>query len=163
MWVKENGRVGIGTNLPDQLLTVNGNASKPGGGTWVALSDERTKKNVQSFNDGLNIINQLRPVSYQYNEFSGYNNLNETYVGFIAQEVEEVASYMVNTVDDSKGISGLANKKVLDDSALTKILVNAVKELSEKINRLEKQNEKLQKLNAELENVKSFLFQEANK
>lgn len=162
VFIKENGRVGIGVPAPDQLLSVNGNASKPGGGNWVALSDARTKKNVQTFNDGLNIINQLRPVSYQYNEVSGYDKLEETYVGFIAQEVEKIAPYMVNTIDDTKGMSGLIDKKVLDDSALTKILVNAVKELSEKVSQLEKQNETLLKMNAELENVKSYLFQEAN-
>lgn len=70
---------------------------------------------------------------------------------------------MVNTIDDGKGMSGLADKKVLDESTLTKILVNAVKELSDKVTLLEKQNETLLKLNAELEMMKSFLFQDANK
>jgi len=39
-----NGRVGIGTPNPDQALTVNGNASKQGGGSWATYSDVRLKK-----------------------------------------------------------------------------------------------------------------------
>src|SRR3954454_20657647 len=38
---KTTGRVGIGTTAPDQLLSVNGDASKVGGGSWQTFSDER--------------------------------------------------------------------------------------------------------------------------
>src|ERR1700752_1779913 len=41
--VGTTGRVGIGTNAPDQMLSVNGNASKVGGGSWQTFSDERLK------------------------------------------------------------------------------------------------------------------------
>jgi len=41
--VAPNGRVGIGTNAPDQMLSVNGGASKSGGGSWSVFSDERLK------------------------------------------------------------------------------------------------------------------------
>jgi hypothetical protein len=35
--------VGIGTTTPDNLLTVNGSAGKPGGGSWGTFSDGRFK------------------------------------------------------------------------------------------------------------------------
>src|SRR5262249_59337308 len=35
------GQLGIGTNAPTDLLSVNGNASKVGGGSWSVFSDER--------------------------------------------------------------------------------------------------------------------------
>jgi hypothetical protein len=35
--------VGIGTTTPDNLLTVNGSAGKPGGGSWGTFSDGRLK------------------------------------------------------------------------------------------------------------------------
>ena len=38
MTIQDNGRVGIGTTSPDQLLSVNGNASKVGGGSWASFS-----------------------------------------------------------------------------------------------------------------------------
>jgi hypothetical protein len=31
---------------PNATLTVNGTASKPGGGTWSTFSDARLKKNI---------------------------------------------------------------------------------------------------------------------
>ena len=41
--------VGIGTTAPDNLLTVNGNADKPGGGSWGTYSDGRLKTVNGSF------------------------------------------------------------------------------------------------------------------
>ena len=38
-----SGNVGIGTTAPDQRLSVNGDASKAGGGAWLVFSDERLK------------------------------------------------------------------------------------------------------------------------
>ena len=37
--IATNGEVGIGTTSPDALLTVNGTADKPGGGSWSTFSD----------------------------------------------------------------------------------------------------------------------------
>jgi len=34
------GNVGIGTSAPTDKLSVNGTASKPGGGTWAVFSDD---------------------------------------------------------------------------------------------------------------------------
>src|ERR1051326_5850307 len=48
------GRLGIGTTAPDSPLTVNGNASKPGGGSWNVFSDIRLKNVKGKFNTGLN-------------------------------------------------------------------------------------------------------------
>jgi hypothetical protein len=121
-------KVGIGTNVPDQTLSVNGNASKAGGGSWATFSDRRVKQDIKPFNDGMAVLKQLQPVTYKYNEKSGYTDLNKTFVGFIAQDVEKVAPYMVNLYDDSKGPSGLADKRQFDESALSKIMLNAIKE-----------------------------------
>ncbi|SHM65342.1 tail fiber domain-containing protein [Chryseobacterium polytrichastri] len=131
-----SGRVGIGTIVPTSMLSVNGTADKPGGGTWGTFSDKRVKKDINDFKDGLNIITQLHPVTYKYNEKSGYKDLDKEYVGFIAQEVEKAAPYMVKTIDDSSK-SGLKDKRELDESALTKILVNAVKELEKQVKDLQ--------------------------
>jgi hypothetical protein len=138
-----NGRVGVGTITPDQRLSVNGNASKAGGGAWATFSDKRVKHDINPFNDGLNVLMQLNPVTFKYNENSGYSDVNKTFVGFIAQDVERVAPYMVNLYDDSDGPSGLSDKRQFDESALNKILVNAVQEQQVQIEQLKKELEEM--------------------
>jgi hypothetical protein len=137
--IKNNGFVGINTDSPDQYLSINGNASKAGGGAWATFSDRRVKQDIKPFNDGLQILMNLKPVTYKYNEKSGYSDLNKTFVGFIAQDVEKVAPYMVNLYDDTEGPSGLNDKRQFDESALSKILVNAVQEQQEQIEALKKE------------------------
>ncbi len=60
------GLVGIGTTSPDQQLTVNGNASKPGGGTWAVFSDARLKHVFGGYARGLEAVLALQPVRYEY-------------------------------------------------------------------------------------------------
>ena len=141
--VLSNGNVGIGTLAPDQLLSVNGNASKAGGGSWATFSDRRVKYDITPFKDGLDVLMQLSPVTFKYNEKSGYTDINKTFVGFIAQDVETVAPYMVNLYDDTEGPSGLSDKRQFDESALNKILVNAVQEQQKQIELLKKELEEL--------------------
>ncbi|MDP9961163.1 tail fiber domain-containing protein [Chryseobacterium lathyri] len=146
MVLQDNGRLGIGTSAPTSTLSVNGTADKPGGGSWETFSDRRVKKDIKDFKDGLNIINQLKPVSYKYNEKSGYKDLNKEYVGFIAQDVEKVAPYMINVIDDTAK-SGLPDKRELNESALTKILVNAIQQQQLEIDELKKEISEIKKHN----------------
>ena len=76
--------------------------------------------------------------------------MNKTFVGFIAQDVERVAPYMVNVYDDSEGPSGLSDKRQFDESALNKILVNAVQEQQEQIELLKKELEEMKSILLEL-------------
>jgi hypothetical protein len=62
MLIDALGQVGVGTNTPDQLFSVNGNASKVGGGSWATFSDKRLKKDINPFTDGLNILMEVNPV-----------------------------------------------------------------------------------------------------
>ncbi len=61
-----SGDVGIGTIIPDQLFSVNGNASKWVGGVRNTFSDRRVKYNIVDYNKGLAEIMQLRPVSFNW-------------------------------------------------------------------------------------------------
>ena len=93
---------------------------------------------------------KLKPVTFKYNEKSGYTDVNKSFVGFIAQDVETVAPYMVNLYDDSSGPSGLSDKRQFDESALNKILVNAVQEQQEQIEQLKKELEEMKSIFKEL-------------
>jgi hypothetical protein len=150
MFLHENGRFGIGTINPDQILSVNGNASKAGGGSWATFSDRRVKQDIKPFNEGLAILKQLQPVTYKYNEKSGYSDLNKTFVGFIAQDVEKIAPYMVEIYNDSEGPSGLSDKRQFDESALSKIMLNSIKEQQSIIEIQQKSIENQQKTIEEL-------------
>jgi hypothetical protein len=60
------GQLGIGTTAPTDLLSVNGSASKPGGGSWSVFSDERLKNIKGQFKTGLSAVMRLQPVRYEY-------------------------------------------------------------------------------------------------
>lgn len=139
-------QVGINTAVPAQTLSVNGSAGKTDGPDWSVFSDERVKKNVKAFNDGLNVVMQLRPVRFQYKENSGVTDTDNEFIGFVAQDVEKVAPYMVNLYDDSNGPSGYSDKRVLNTSALNQILVNALQEQQQKIEDLESRLQRIENL-----------------
>ena len=85
------GNVGIGTNVPDNLLTVNGSADKPGGGSWGTFSDGRLKTVEATYNAGLDAVLKLTPVRYRYKEQNSMGiKDDQEHVGFVAQDVEKV-------------------------------------------------------------------------
>ncbi len=89
MRITSIGRVGIGTASPDQLLSVNGDASKVGGGSWQNFSDRRLKNIKSPFNTGLKAVMQLQPVRYQYRPDNAVGiKSDKEYVGFSAQSVQ---------------------------------------------------------------------------
>ncbi|WP_414580988.1 tail fiber domain-containing protein [Scytonema sp. PCC 10023] len=129
-------RVGINTANPDQTLSIDGNASKTGGGTFAALSDARTKTNVMPYQRGLELIKQLSPVKFRYKpEFDAKgSDAGREYVGFVAQELQKVCPSMVLETQRHNESSSLL---MTDISELTFTLVNAIKDLSDKVSALE--------------------------
>jgi hypothetical protein len=91
-------RAGFGTDNPDQMLSVNGGASKPGGGTWSNFSDIRVKKDISEFSDGLETLMKIKPVKYKYNGLGGYMEDGKEHVGIIAQDMQKIAPYTIETV-----------------------------------------------------------------
>jgi trimeric autotransporter adhesin len=151
-------KVGIRTNSPAYNLHVNGTVAKPGGGSWTAASDKRLKQNIKDFTEGLTIIEQIRPVSFRYNGKAGLPTDKE-YVGVIAQEMQKIAPYMVGefSYQDSTG----AQEKYLDydATALTYMLVNAVKEVDQKYaTQLQEKEAQIEQLQQELASIKALLI-----
>jgi hypothetical protein len=146
-----DGHVGIGTSPGAYTLEVGGptfihsglviddQAFKPGGGPWAATSDARMKENVLPYTDGLSTLLQIKPVKYHYNQLSGYNTKPE-YVGVLAQDIKSIAPYMVGSFQ--KNGEPYYN---VDNSAMTYMLINAVKEQQQQIDELKKLVEKLLK------------------
>lgn len=130
MRITNGGSVGIGTPSPDQLLSVNGSASKVGGGSWSTFSDERLKKDILPFKEGLEVVKRIKPVHFKYNGLAGYPDDGRGYVGVIAQDIQKIAPYMVGTVTKKMKESDKEPTDLLmyDGSALIYILVNAIKD-----------------------------------
>ena len=117
---------------------------KLGVGFWATFSDRRVKKDIRPYTRGLNEIKQINPVWYKYNELSGYKDTENDYVGIIAQEMEHVLPNTVSEFDDSNN-SGISYKKQFNGSEVMWTLVNAVKELTQKIETLEARIKELEK------------------
>ncbi len=100
MIVDQDGKVGIGTLDPGYLLHVNGDAGKPGGGSWSNASDARLKKNVADLPGALETLLALRGVTYEYRDPEAIGELDGQRMGMIAQEVERVIPDWVETGAD---------------------------------------------------------------
>jgi len=125
-------------------LTISGNAFKPGGGAWTATSDARLKQDVKKYTDGLNKVLAINPVTYYYNKLSG-NDTTKEHVGVIAQELQKTVPYMIGSF--TKNGTEYLN---VDNSSMTYMLVNAIKELNNEIQNLKAHNKELNVQNIEL-------------
>jgi len=152
-----NTRVGIGTSGPNHLLELSADdAVKPNGGSWSGPSDRRLKKDITSFTEGLSSIMKFRPVEYRYNGILGLPT-NETFVGLIAQEVQEIAPHMIKDLNpDVK--EGEEKYLAVNPTAMTYMLVNAVKEQQEII---QNQQAKIEALEGQLASIEALKAQVA--
>jgi hypothetical protein len=105
----------------------------------IATSDIRFKENIQPLDKGLEIINKLKPVKFNFittteNNFSEFDE-----IGFIAQDVEGAlstelfAKAVVKKLDEDKDDSALG----LMTEKLIPILVKAIQEQQAQIKALE--------------------------
>ena len=131
-----NGRVGIGTNAPDQLLSVNGDASKTGGNTWLSFSDERLKNIKGRFNTGLKAVMQLQPIRYEYRKDNALGLKSEgEHIGFGAQSLQKVIPEAVT--QNSTGYL------MVNSDPILWTMLNAIKEQQKEIAELKGQVQKL--------------------
>jgi hypothetical protein len=127
------GSVGIGTNDPDQKLSVNGNASKTGGQTWAVFSDVRLKNVTGRFTPGLDAIKRLNPIRFAYRPDNALGLADTSpQVGFSAQEVQKVLPEAVTT--STGGYLQLSADPILWT------MLNAIKEQQAQIESLQKLN-----------------------
>ena len=128
--------VGIGTTSPSAQLHTTGSVRfglLTGAGAGLVVdangnvtvsSDEKLKDIQGNFTRGLTEIEQLQPISFKWKPETGYDTVN-TYSGFSAQNVQTSIPEAIST--DSKGYLTLADRPIIA------ALVNAVKEIAEKL------------------------------
>ena len=136
------GRVGIGTTAPNQTLDVNGQArirsipvapsvatvcfNAVGDLLNCGASSLKWKTNVQLYRNGLDIIQRLRPISFNWKEDGRPD------IGLGAEDVAKVAPSFAYT--NSKGeVEGVKYER------LNILLINAVKEQQSQISQQQRQ------------------------
>jgi hypothetical protein len=133
----QSGNVGIGTPSPTALLSVNGTANKPGGGSWDVFSDERLKTIKGDYKSGLSAVMKLTPIRYEYlkNNALGLKSEGE-HIGFGARSLQKVIPEAV--IKNSDGYLMVNNDPIIWT------MLNAIKEQQKEIEQLKGQIRKLQ-------------------
>jgi hypothetical protein len=142
--VSATGNVIVGsetelTGAGTAVFQVAGGAFKnDGNANWAFTSDARVKEDVRDLNVGLNELRRVRPVRYRYNGRAGTRAGLEG-VGVLGQEIEEIFPETVERVPAGAVSSDdLDDLRVFNPSALTFVLINAVKQLADKVEQLER-------------------------
>lgn len=116
-------------------LFTNGNLCATG--TIGACSDIRYKTNIFSFENGLNIVQQLHPIYYNWkqHEFPVMQFSTQRQLGLSAQEVEKLLPEIVQT--NTQGY------KAVDYGRLTPVLIKGMQEQQQQIKDLQTENDDL--------------------
>lgn len=146
MVIEPDGKVGIGTSTPEDLLDVNGDIRVGTFGTNGCLlnnngagivgtcsSDARFKRDVTPFAPTLDAVARLQPVHYYWREaaFPAKGFGSEQAYGLVAQDVATVLPELVST--DADGY------EAVDYAKLPLLAIQAIKELKERSDALEAQ------------------------
>ena len=125
--VSDKDIIFLGNDGGSEITALTLDMSAAGAATFndnvTAYSDKRLKDNIETIENGLDKVEQLRGVTYTRDEKES--------IGVIAQEVEKILPEIVLTADDEMGT------KSVDYSRLTAVLIEAVKELSARVKELE--------------------------
>lgn len=141
LMILRNGNMGVMNSNPTEALEVNGNGKFAGTVSAscgvLSCSDIRYKKDILPLNNNLAQLSQLQGVSYYWRkeEFPSKKFTDNKQLGLIAQEVEILFPEVVYTDKDGY--------KSVDYAHLTPVLIEAIKELNQKIEALENQNSEL--------------------
>jgi len=136
MRITSAGNVGIATTAPTDTLSVNGTASKTGGGAWAVFSDERLKNITGRFNSGLKAVMQLQPIRYEYKADNALGlKANGENIGFGAQTLQRVIPEAVTR--NANGYLQVNNDPIIWT------MLNAIKEQQKEIEQLKGQIKQL--------------------
>lgn len=146
--VVTNGSVGVGTLSPARAFHVNGRArvglipldlstasvcfNGAGDLLQCGLSSLKLKTNIASFRSGLDIVRRLKPISFDWKDGSGYD------IGLGAEDVAKVAPSLTFT-NNAGEVAGVKYER------LNMLLINAIKEQQQQIERLKARLQRLEK------------------
>ena len=114
-------KVGVGTATPSHVFTIAQGAGKAIGDGWMTYSSRRWKTNIQTLQDALEKVEQLRGVSYDLKA----NGKHE--VGVIAEEVGAVVPEVVTWEKNG------TEAESVDYGRLTALLIEATKQQQQEV------------------------------
>ena len=140
MRILSNGRVGIGTTSPAQILHVVGSIVATGNIT-AYYSDERLKNLMGTIPSALDKVSKLNGYYYTPNTTALSLGVESqgVEVGVSAQEIEEVLPEIIADSVVGKGYKTVMYEKI------TPLLIEAIKELSDKVSSLEAKVKEMEK------------------
>jgi len=118
--IDRNGNVGFGMSRPSHPIEMASGAHVSAGGVWTNSSSRTKKENIAALTpeEALRTLALLQPVRFNYK-----NDQQETYVGFIAEDVPELVA-----TSDRQGLSAMD---------IVAVLTKVVQEQQQKIEQLE--------------------------
>ena len=122
----------IGSTSLDRVYAAQDGAAVLYADATINSSDKRLKENIEDSDLGLEFVNKLRPVRYNYIKDK---QDGKTKYGIIAQEVQEVLKESSN--EDFSGIKDSDEYLGADYNQFIAPLMKAVQELSAKVEELE--------------------------
>jgi len=142
-----NGYVGIGTKSPSALFQVNTNSTvlmqlNTAGRlsvlddviAFASFSDSRLKTDIETVSemDAVDVVNALRPVTFKWRDtISNIGKRGVSDIGFIAQEVEQIAPY---TVEEFQDMADNVEYKRIKHERLLPYLVASIQHLTRRLN-----------------------------
>ena len=133
--IKDNDWVGMGV-VPGfrlDLPNIGNNDGRARANRWDTYSSIRWKDNVQTIENAIDKVMQLRGVTFDWKaEHGGTHD-----VGFVAEEVGKVLPELVSWEEDGEWAKGLAYDHI------TAVTVEAIKEQQAQIHGLKKANAEL--------------------
>ena len=132
-----DGSIRFANESGTRLLFMNRLGNGGTSGAWNVGSDQRKKDNIATVTDALDKVNQLRGVDFNWKErYGGHADS-----GVIAQEVESVLPHLVITQDgarDKDDDGNVVNMKQMNYNGLWGVMIEAIKELTARVEELEK-------------------------
>ena len=141
----DNGYISFRTNSADRFK-MESDGDFHATGDVVAYSttpsDERLKENIQVVDGALEKVSQLKGVTFDWKKDGKHS------AGLIAQDVEKVLPTAVKEKELSLTHDDGEKYKVIENSQITSLLVEAIKELKEQNIELKAEVEKLKSINS---------------
>ena len=127
-----NNCTGFGASTTSSSYQIYATGAIYATGDIVGSSDERLKTEIKTIPNALDKVLQLRGVTYKWKEKQEENNITETRMGVIAQEILDIIPEVVthDVENDRYGVSY---------GHITGLLIEAIKQQQEQINQLKKE------------------------
>ncbi len=89
-----------------EFVVLDGNARKPGGGSWATTSDARVKKNITPLVGALDGLLSIHGYHFEYIDPQAVHELAGVRTGLVAQDVERVFPDWVS--EDAQGVKSVS-------------------------------------------------------